>query len=236
VHSKADTAQILTSVAPPSDYLSLAQTVASSGGGGGGGDHDKVAAPQGRLPKLAMQQITPPEVVERNDHPKFVAEATVVVPPQVNLPNSPMPNLGDPTAHVVGPLSNGIGSGSGIGAGEGDGVGNGGGAGVGPGLEGGSGGGVHVVAGGVSAPRAIYKPEPEYSPEARQAKYQGSVVVSLIVGPDGMAHNVHVAHSLGMGLDEKAVEAVQKWRFEPAMKDGRPVAVAVSVQVSFRLF
>ena len=123
-----------------------------------------------------------------------------------------------------------------MGAGEGGGVGSVGGAGAGPGLDNGYGGGILTIGGGVSAPRAIYKPEPEYSTEARQAKYQGTVVVSLIVGSDGKAHDVRVARSLGMGLDEKAIEAVQQWRFEPAMKDGRPVAVAVNVQVSFRLF
>jgi TonB family protein len=235
-NTKADKPQILTDVAPTSDSLSLAQTLAKSGGGGGGGDRERVDAPQGRLPKSAMQQITPPEVVVRNENPKFVAEATVVVPPQVNLPNSHLPNLGDPTSRVVGPLSNGIGAGSGIGAGEGGGVGSGGDVGVGPGLRGGYGGGIYNVGGGVSAPRAIYKPEPEYSTEARQAKYQGTVVVSLIVGSDGKAHDVRVARALGMGLDEKAIEAVQQWRFEPAMKDGRPVAVTVNVQVSFRLF
>jgi TonB family protein len=88
----------------------------------------------------------------------------------------------------------------------------------------------------VSAPLAIYKPEPEYSGEARQAKYQGTVVVSLVVGADGEPRQLRVAHSLGMGLDEKALEAVQRWRFEPAMKDGRPVPVAVEVEVTFHLF
>lgn len=236
VHGKPNDARILTDVAPMSDYISLTQDVARSGGGGGGGDRDKVAAPEGRLPKLAMQQITPPEVVIRNEHPKFVAEATVVVPPQLNLANNHMPNLGDPTSHIIGPPSNGTGATGGIGAGEGGGVGSGGGAGVGPGLEAGFGGGIYNVGGGVSAPRAVYKPEPEYSPEARQAKYQGTVVVSLVVGSDGKPHSVHIAHSLGMGLDEKAIEAVQQWRFEPALKDGRPVPVAVNIEVNFRLF
>ena len=92
------------------------------------------------------------------------------------------------------------------------------------------------MGGGVSAPRAIFRPDPEYSTEARQAKYQGTVVVSVIIGVDGKSHEVHVSHSLGMGLDEKAVEAVRQWRFEPAMKDGKPVAVAVDVEVNFHLY
>jgi protein TonB len=110
------------------------------------------------------------------------------------------------------------------------------GAGVGEGWGGGIGGGVYHVGGGVSAPRAIYDPEPEYSEEARKAKYQGSVVLSAIISPDGRPRNLHVERSLGMGLDEKALEAVTKWRFAPSRKDGHPVAVQVSIEVAFHLY
>lgn len=219
-----------------SEYLPATKTPLTMRGGGGGGDREKVRAPQGRLPKSAMQQITPPEVVRRNENPMLAEEPTVVVPPQVNLANNRMPNLGDPTSRVIGPPSNGTGAGAGIGDGSNHGIGSGRGPGVGTGIGGGYGGEIFSVGGGVSAPRAIYQPEPEYSSEARQAKYQGTVVLSLVVGTDGNAHDVQVAHSLGLGLDEKAIEAVQQWRFEPAMKDGRPVAVGVAVQVNFRLF
>lgn len=88
----------------------------------------------------------------------------------------------------------------------------------------------------MSAPRAIYEPDPEYSEEARKAEYQGKVILWVVVGPDGTPHDVRVGRSLGMGLDEKAIEAVRKWRFEPAMKHGHPVAVQVNVEVSFRLY
>jgi TonB family protein len=88
----------------------------------------------------------------------------------------------------------------------------------------------------VSAPRAIYEPEPEYSEEARKAKYQGNVILSAVIGQDGRARDLHVARSLGMGLDEKAMEAVNKWRFAPALLDGRPVAVQVNIEVNFRLY
>src|SRR5581483_1746438 len=220
-----------------SEYVSTSpDTVRSLHGGGGGGDRDKVAAPQGHLPKLAIQQITPPEVVVRNDHAKLTAEPTVVMPPSVHLADNRLPNLGNPVSSVVGPPSNATGSGAGIGEGAGGGVGSGAGAGVGPGLRGGYGGGVFRVGGGVSAPLPIYKPEPEYSAEARRAKLQGTVILSLIVGIDGKAHAIHVARSLGMGLDERAIEAVRQWRFDPAKRDGKPVAVAVDVEVSFRLF
>jgi TonB family protein len=92
------------------------------------------------------------------------------------------------------------------------------------------------VGGGVSAPRATYSPDPEYSEEARKAKYQGTVVLFMIVGPDGRPHEVRVMRSVGMGLDEKAIEAVRTWKFEPARKDGQAVAVQISVEVAFRLY
>jgi TonB family protein len=88
----------------------------------------------------------------------------------------------------------------------------------------------------VSAPRAIYDPEPQYSEEARKAKFQGAVVLAIIVGADGRAHDIKIARSLGMGLDEKAIEAVKQWKFLPAMKDGQPVSVLVNVEVDFRVF
>ena len=132
------------------------------GGGGGGGDRDKLAASKGRLPKLAMEQFTPPMVVVRNENPKLPMEPTVVVPPQIKLAMNNMPNLGDPMSAIPnGPLSNGTGSGGGIGSGSGGGVGSGEGPGVGPGKGGGIGGGVFHVGGGVSAPRAIFQPDPE---------------------------------------------------------------------------
>ena len=82
----------------------------------------------------------------------------------------------------------------------------------------------------------IYQPEPEYSEEARKAKYQGTVVVECVVGPDGHVRDMHVVRSLGMGLDQKALEAVKQWKFEPARKDGTAVSVLVSVEVNFRLY
>src|SRR5579863_9713051 len=207
------------------------------GGGGGGGDRDKFQAPKGKLPKLAMEQITPPAMVVRNDHPKLTAEPTVVVPPQVHLAANNLPNFGDPKAVIpAGPPSNGTGSGGGIGSGSGGGVGSGEGPGVGPGRGGGIGGGVFRVGGGVSPPRPINSPEAEFSEEARKAKYQGTCLVGMIVGVDGVPREVRVLSSLGMGLDEKAIEVAKKYRFEPGMKDGHPVAVEIAVEVDFHLY
>jgi TonB family protein len=94
---------------------------------------------------------------------------------------------------------------------------------------------VFPVGGGVSAPAVILKVEPEYSEEARKRKYGGTVMLALIVDTEGRARNIHVVKSLGMGLDEKAIEAAEKWRFKPGMKGGQPVEVRVTIEVNFRL-
>src|ERR1700688_4733253 len=230
-------AEVITLVAPPEDTPPLPPSKTQVGGGGGGGDRDKFQAPKGKLPKLAMEQITPPMMVVRNDHPKLAVEPTIVVPPQIKLASNNLPNLGDPMSHLPsGPPSNGTGSGGGIGSGNGGGVGSGEGPGYGPGHGGGTGGGAFKVGGGVSAPKAIYSPDPEYSEEARKVKHMGTVVLWLVVGPDGKPRDIKVLRTLGLGLDEKAIEAVKNWRFEPALKDGKPVAVQINVEVNFHLY
>jgi TonB family protein len=98
------------------------------------------------------------------------------------------------------------------------------------------GGGAFRVGGGVSAPRPIYDPDPDYSAEARNARFQGTVLLWVAVGSDGRPRDIRVLRSVGMGLDQKAVEAVQKWMFEPAMLDGHPVAVQINIEVTFHLY
>lgn len=219
----------------PGDIPALKPSKTQVGGGGGGGDRDVLQASKGKLPRSSMEQLAPPVVVVRNEHPKLAVEPTVVIPPQVVLASNNMPNLGDPMAGAVLP-SNGTGAGGGIGSGSGGGVGSGRGPGFGPGEGGGTGGGVFHVGGGVSPPRVIYQPEPEFSEEARKAKYQGVCTLGLIVGADGRPSNIRVLSSLGMGLDEKAIEAVKNWKFEPAMKEGHPVRVEIAVEVDFHLY
>jgi TonB family protein len=92
------------------------------------------------------------------------------------------------------------------------------------------------VGGGVSAPRASYAPDPEYSDEARTARFMGTVVLYLIVDSSGAAADVQIIRPLGLGLDEKAVNAVRSWKFSPAEKDGEPVPVAINVEVNFHLY
>ncbi|HEY0785667.1 MAG TPA: energy transducer TonB [Acidobacteriaceae bacterium] len=214
-------------VAPPKAAL--------AGGGGGGGNHDLVPPIKGKLPKMDKTQITPPQVL-KIDHPKLAVEPTIVMPQPMKLPDTNMPNLGIPQSSQVTLASQGSGSGSGFGSGRGGGMGPGSGGGVGPGSGGGEGGGVYRPGGGVSKPTILYSVDPEFSDEARRAKYQGVVVISLIVDAQGNPQHIHVVRQLGMGLDEKAVEAVKQYKFKPALKDGKPVAVEINIEVNFQLF
>jgi TonB family protein len=88
---------------------------------------------------------------------------------------------------------------------------------------------------GATAPVVIEKQDPPYSEEARMAKLQGTVLVSLVVGQGGQPRNLRVLKSLGLGLDENAIATVSHWRFTPGTKDGQPVEVQSTVEVNFRL-
>jgi TonB family protein len=228
----------ITALVMPSDLdpytPKMAPKKQQMGGGGGGGDRSPLPASKGRLPKVSLKQFTPPMAVVNNPNPKLTMDPSIIAPPDVNLPQVNMAQYGDPLARI-GPPSNGPGSGGGIGSGSGGGVGSGKGGGFGPGEGGGVGGGVFRVGGGVTAPALLYKVEPEYSEEARKAKYQGTVLLYIEVDPSGKATNIKVARSLGLGLDEKAIDAVRKWKFKPGYKDGKPVTVAATIEVNFRL-
>jgi protein TonB len=200
-------------------------------GGGGGGTRSPLEASKGKLPKIAPRQFTPPEAVTP-EHPKLPMVPTIVA--EAPIPSIDALNYGDPLSRLGVP-SNGTGLGGGIGSGLGGGVGVGKGPGVGPGSGGGFGGGAYRIGGGVSPPSVLSKVEPEYSEEARKAKWQGTVVLQLVVDEKGLPQQMKVLHSLGLGLDQKAMEAVAKWRFKPGMKDGKPVPVIATIEVNFRL-
>jgi periplasmic protein TonB len=192
--------------------------------GGGGGDASKLKASAGTPPKPALKQFAPPVVLQQQQS-KLMVEPTVVA--DLKIPQSNQ--IGDPLSKLM-TASNGTGVGGGIGTGDGGGVGSGhGGPGVGPGV-------FHLGDSGVSAPKPIYAPEPEFSEEARKAKYQGVVGMNVIVGPDGRIHDPHIVHSLGMGLDEEALKTVKLWKFDPGKKNGQAVAVSVYIEVDFHLY
>lgn len=205
------------------------------GGGGGGGDHDLVEVSKGKLPKFSKQEIAPPQI-QRFDKPKLAVEPTVLMPQNIKIPDANMPNLGLPSSTQVTVASNGTGSHGGMGSGENGGLGSGNGGGIGPGSGGGYGGGVYQVGGGVSPPVPIYEVDPEFSDEARRAKYQGVVLLSFIIDAQGNPQHIRVSRPVGMGLDEKAVEALKQYKFKPAMLNGKPVPVNMSIEVNFRMY
>ena len=197
------------------------------GGGGGGGARQQTPVSRGAPPPPAPKQFQPPAMAV--PQPKLPLAPTITA----EAPKLDAPQYGDPRSpDLLNSLGQGI---NGMGKGSGGGVGNGNGNGYGDGSGGGMGGGVYRIGGGVSAPMVLSKTEPEYSEEARKAKYQGTVVLMIIVNEHGLPQDIRVVRPLGLGLDEKAIEAVQKWRFRPAMKDGHPVKVEATVEVNFRL-
>jgi protein TonB len=185
---------------------------------GGGGTPEKAPPVKGRVPpKLQAPDVTP-KLIEP-------PPPTVVVLDEIP-DNTKLPTFGMPNSNVK--QGSGNGSGGGVGNGHGLGYGNGTGNGWGDGLE--------HVGGKVTAPYQINQVEAEFSDEARRAKYQGIVVVAIIVDKQGNPQNPRVVRALGMGLDEKAIEAVMKYKFHPAMREGKAVAVPVNIEINFRLY
>lgn len=219
-----------------SDILKAPKMATPAGGGGGGGSHDIVDPMKGKLPPRMKDPITPP-MVPVLDKPKLAFTPAINVQKDITLPDNPqMADFGVKSSTNVTLASNGSGGGGGMGSGYGGGLGSGNGNGFGPGSGGNTGGGVYHIGGGVSAPVPIFTPEAEFSDEARRAKYQGVVLISLIVDAQGNPQNPRVVRPLGMGLDEKALEAVRKYKFKPAMREGKPVPVMMSIEVNFRLY
>lgn len=222
----------------PRDIVWL-DTPGPGGGGGGGGNNmpdpprkaelkgaEKVTVPVAKPPKMeiAKPEPTPPP-------------AQVVIPAQqtatgvVELPGmvSNLPTPANP--------SQGSGSGGGAGSGQGTGIGPGRGSGLGDGYGGGTGGGAYRPGNGVISPELVYEATPEYTSEAMRMKVQGIVEVEAIVMPDGTVGPVQIVRSLDsrFGLDQKAIEAVKRWRFRPGTRMGKPVPVLVNIELTFTL-
>jgi len=204
-----------------------------SNGSGGGGAREPLPASRGIIPPFSAMPLAPPSA-HPIEIPQIPVQASILGPLQLHLPEMLGAKVwGDPNG-VAGPASDGPGCCGGIGSGDGPGgVGPSTGPGYGPGPNG---PGVNSLLGDVSAPIPTYRPEPPYTEEARKAKLAGVVTVALIVDAQGNARNVHILRSLGMGLDENAVETVSTWKFKPAMRNGTPVAVSVLVEITFRTF
>jgi TonB family protein len=207
-------------VAPPPPVKTLKTEVKNAGGG----QRSALPVLKAALPKPAPKVFTPPLVTIA--HPALVMDASLIAPPDAWA--APTGAIGNPLGSIGG--GGGFGSGGGIGNGRGTGIGNGTGSGV-----GGNGSGVYSVGNGTTPPTVLSKVDPEYSEEARKARYSGSVMLSIVVNTEGKAEEIKVVKSLGMGLDEKAIEAVQKWRFTPGKNKGVAVKVRAQIEVNFRL-
>ena len=206
------------------------------GGGGGGGEHSKIEAQVGKTPKQDLHPLAPPEQPKIN--PTLAVDPAVAVQPDIKLPDNPnLQNFGVKNSPNVTLASAGTGGPAGLGAGHGNGIGTGSGSGYGPGSGGNFGGGVFQIGGDVLGPKLVSSVDPEFTDEARRAKYQGLVTVSLIVDAQGNPQNVRVIRAIGYGLDEKAVEAVKMYKFKPAIKKGvGPVPVYLTINVNFRIY
>jgi protein TonB len=190
---------------------------------GGGGQRNPLPASRGHAPPRPVTRVFVPPMVVRLENPKLTVQQAIIEAPDFNIQ---APDIGDPLGKI-GPLSGGSGGPFGIGDGTGLGIGKGPGNGT---------GAVSYRALGITEqPRLLHSEEPEYSEEGRKARAQGSVLLAIDVDVNGRVANIRVVKSLGLGLDEKAKEAVLKWRFRPAMAGGRPVTAPAQVTVTFHL-
>lgn len=211
------------------------------GGGGGGGNRmkepprpvelpgkDKLTVPVMKKPKLEnpQQAKDQPNPVEQLNIPAMtLASGATSLPGAIDVPPGP------PSASL------GSGSGGGAGTGTGFGIGSGTGSGLGPGSGGGTGGGVYRPGSGVTIPRVLHEEKPQYTSDAMRAKVQGTVLLECIVRADGSVGDVKIIRSLDsiFGLDREAVNAARKWRFTPGTRMGEPVAVLVTIELTFTL-
>jgi protein TonB len=200
-----------------------------AGGGGGGNNHTLTPTSRGKVPKFQWTQFTPPQAKIQNLNPKLAMDPSLLGPPDLKVASPNMANFGDPLAkNVTDSLGNGNGTG----------IGSGSGGGLGPGEGGGTGGGTFRAGlNGVGSPMCIYCPQPEYSDEARKAKYQGTVLLDVTVTADGRVLNPQVLKGPGLGLEEKAMAQVKNWKMRPAVgPSGKPVNCRVQIEVTFHLY
>ncbi len=221
----------------PSDIVWLNEPGPGGGGGGGG---NKAPEPPKKVELPGKEKITVP--VEKIPEPKLVPPEEVKPLEELNIPAKSMaaaeqPLPGAITREVVPTMSQGSGEGGGAGTGKGTGSGSGTGSGLGDGTGGGTGGGAYRPGSGVSIPRVLQEVKPNYTADAMRAKVQGSVWLECIVMPDGTVGNIRVTRSLDsvFGLDQEAIKAARQWKFVPGMKEGQPVPVLITIELTFTL-
>ena len=209
-------------------------------GGGGGGGGNRRPEPIRRAEnvgsdRMTLRIMTPAPVVA----PATVVDAVPALPAllldAVPFASGTRDMIGLPIGGVADGLSTGPGSGGGVGPGTGTGIGRGFGPGLGEGRGGGAGGDVYRPGGSVAAPRLVSQKRPSYTAAALQRRIQGSVVLEMVVTADGLPSRIRIVRSLDRDLDERAMAAVEQWRFEPGRISDRPVSVLVSVVLDFTI-
>jgi periplasmic protein TonB len=207
--------------------------LSAPGPGGGGGGGNKQPDPPKPAELKGQEKISVPVKPEPVPTPK-PAEPPPLVEPQLTLPALEMAaanlnDLGAPGPPSTSSDSRGSGTGTGVGPGTGSGLG--------PGSGGGTGGGPMRPGNGVTLPVVLFEKKPQYTAEAMRAKVQGTVLLECVVLPDGTVGPVEVVRSLdsSFGLDQEAVKAAKQWRFKPGMRQGEPVAVLVTIELTFTL-
>ena len=215
---------------------------AGPGGGGGGGGNESLEMPR-QVEVAGEDDLSVPIEVPAELEPPAEVEPEPLESQTMQLSALPMAAAQQTRAGLLERLmarsldSAGSGAGGGAGAGDGGGIGPGQGDGLGPGQGGGSGGGVYQPGNGVESPRPIREVQPRYTAEAMRAKVQGEVWLEAVVLPDGTVGDVRVVRSLdrNFGLDAEAIRAAKQWRFIPGTRFGEPVAVLVTLAISFTL-
>jgi len=225
-----------------SDQIVWLSQPGPGGGGGGGGNQNPEPPKKAELPgreKITVPAVKPPAVTAERPKPEPPA-----VEQQVNIPAKTMsadvetaPGVIAEGQQASNTTSQGMGTGGGAGSGSGSGIGPGQGSGLGPGFGGGTGGGAYRPGNGVDLPRVIREVKPQYTADAMRAKVQGTVWLECIVLPDGTVGSVEVIKSLDptFGLDQEAVKAAKQWRFVPGTRQGQPVPVLVTIELTFTL-
>jgi TonB family protein len=210
-------------------------------GGGGGGGGNKMPDPPKKAEIPGREKITVPAVKPPAPTPEVKPE-TPKPPEQVNIPAQTMAAAtttapGAIESNAAATTSQGVGTGGGAGTGSGNGIGQGQGSGLGAGSGGGTGGGVYRPGNGVTVPVLVREVKPAYTAEAMRAKVQGTVLVECVVQPDGSVGSVQILKSLDstFGLDQEAIKAAKQWRFRPGLRQGEPVPVLITIELSFTL-
>jgi periplasmic protein TonB len=207
-------------------------------GGGGGGGGNRSPSPPSRAENVGSDPITLPVAppIRTASDPADARPLQRVALDAVPLVSGVTYRMGTLSATPSLRFSQGSGIGGGVGEGSGTGIGPGVGPGVGPGSGGGFGGGVYRPGNGVTAPTLRSQARPNYTSEAMQRKIQGTVVLELIVGSDGVPYNLRVVRSLDAGgLDEEAIRAAKEWRFNPGRLGDTPVDVLVILVIDFHI-